>query len=740
LIIATTRPGGLFTVRARLSATISLAALFAAAVPAAALSVHPAQLNGTKAAANGPLGVARNAAPVILTGAQIPQWAQGAAAGVAKPYPAGTNKSTNQIGDNARTAHNGTIQVPPTNPAVKSVNPSDVAAYSWVNGAWKEIRVQVDERFPYFLANGRSSFSFYSGTDEELTYAWGGDGAHTTGEESWKKMFGDCRSRFAATTDEVNQAKAAGFLSFGPQETASSYLTSMADPQPLFDTDDEIAFQAGDAGGQAPTGQAAPAGASNGEMVTITDPLDPSTVRFVYLFSKSGGSSYTAADGYVQMSRTANSEEWIDRYSYAHGADDAIGISNTTYGPNLPGTVCRTAAGNDGGITAPDGSVRASTDRNPRDGFVVDTPTYEVRTNGRWLVNTLRVAKVVPDSTGDPYGPNVIARWKGRAFQQSPDSSVSLVGFEDEQVNWEMNSALLGWRVGPVRGIREIWGADSGTNVTKTETYYRDADTYAYHVRVHPIPADGLYTDWSYRPGIATKYYNLKNQNGVAIDGQPDNSIGEIDQVPVTGQDVEVNSCDPTFAVCSAMNNPEEIAGDGFGLVYEFELTGATAAAGNAAAVPYYRDDACFDDGTGDAPAPRPWPGEASTDSRVTAGYLAYWQKYWDNHREWQRFPRPAAFADLKCQPALAVNGDPMANGSVPPWQIMPFSGAIGEHGVHFFFTQDSDNTFAPKNTDEVDGQQWRFEVPMATPTNVLVPYGANVTAKLVAVAAPLGA
>jgi hypothetical protein len=28
---------------------------------------------------------------------------------------------------------------------------------------------------------------------------------------------------------------------------------------------------------------------------------------------------------------------------------------------------------------------------------------------------------------------------------------------------------------GPVRAIREIWGADSGTNVTKTETFYRDA-------------------------------------------------------------------------------------------------------------------------------------------------------------------------------------------------------------------------------------------------------------------------
>ena len=32
--------------------------------------------------------------------------------------------------------------------------------------------MQVDERFPYFLANANSDFAVYSGTDQELTYAW----------------------------------------------------------------------------------------------------------------------------------------------------------------------------------------------------------------------------------------------------------------------------------------------------------------------------------------------------------------------------------------------------------------------------------------------------------------------------------------------------------------------------------------------------------------------------------------
>ena len=271
--------------------------------------------------------------------------------------------------------------------------------------------------------------------------------------------------------------------------------------------------------------------------------------------------------------------QWIDRYSFAKGSPNAIGLSNTGYGPNLPEWVCHTAAGNDGGFTGGT-TPRASTDANPRDDFTITTPTYQIDTAGRWLVNGLHVTK--PGTTGQ-FGPNIITRWKGRAFQQTPDSDVSLVGFEDEQVNWEMNSSLLGWRQGPVRAIREVWGADSGTNVTKTEFYYRDADVFNYHLRVHPIPVDGLYTDWDYQPGVATTYYNLKSANGVPIDGQPDN-VGEVDQV--AGKNVQTNTCDPTFAVCSSIDNPEEVAGAGFGLVYQFELTGATAAAGNVAILP----------------------------------------------------------------------------------------------------------------------------------------------------------
>ena len=686
---------------------------------------------------------ARLAAPVIMTGAQFPSWSRLAAQGLAQPYPSGAS----QNGTGLRSAHNGTLAVPPD--ARSGVDPNRIAAYRWSGSAWSEVPVQIDQRFPYFLANGRSTFSFYSGTDEELTYAWGGD-AHSRGDESWKNVYGECTSRKAQSTAEALTKIGQG-IDLGPGESPGSLLTSMADPVPTLDDDDEIVVMARDAGLEAGSTVPAPLGTSTtdkGQAVRIVDPLDPTASKFVYLFQKEGGSSFNADTSMVQMKRDDNADEWVDRYSFAAGPGvkdpETLGTSNTGYGANLVGSVCRTAQPNDANpvIGTPDGVARDSKDRFPRDGMTVSTPTYKASASGRWMVRGHQVAE-----PGQPYayGPDLVSRWKGRAFQQSPDSSVSLVGFEDEQVNWEANASQLGWRQGPLRAIREVWGADSGTNVTKTETYYREADTYAYQVRVHPIPSDGLYTSWAYNPGAVTKYYNLvRGQDqppgsapvplgGVDIDGINDDT-GSVDKVPGSNQPAYFDAPDPTFDAVTAVNRPEEVAGPHGGLVYEFEFTQATSAT-NAAAVPYYRDDDCLDDGTGDAPLPRPYPGEKSTDSRVQAGYLAYWQAYWDDHPEVQTAaPRPTAYADLHC---ATTKED--AAAATPPWKRTPFTAAFGQHGIHFFTTQDSDNAFGPKPVTQIVGQQWRFSVPMSAPTNVVKEYGNNVSAKLQAFSAPYG-
>jgi hypothetical protein len=600
---------------------------------------------------------ARGVEPVVLTGSTLPGWSRLAAVTVCAPYPSGTT--------GGRDAHNGTTVVPPDGRT--GVPVGEIVAFRWTGLGFAEIPVQIDERYQYCLSNPPSDFAFYSGTDLELTYAWD--------TESWKKTDGQCTAAYPPG------------------------VSPTPDPVATLDDDDEIVFMASDAGLQAPVGALAPLGTSDGQAITVVDPLDPGNPKFVYLYRRAGGSSFTSANGYVDYARDADADEWIDRYSIARDDPEVLGVSNTGYGPNLSGSVCRTAVSPDY-PPDPDGTPRASTDRFVRDGTTVSTSTYQWRSSGRWMVRGVRVAK--PGQPG-VYGPDLIDRWKGRAFQQSPDSTISLVGFEDEQVNWEANSALLGERTGPVRAIREVWGADSGTNVTKTETFYRDAVTYRYHVRVHPIPPDGLYTSWDYNHGVAARYYNTIKPAGVPIDGQNDD-VGNVDGV--FGTPAFFDAPDPTFNVPTAILNWEQVsgAGDAGSLVYIVEIKGATTAV-NPAVVPYYRDDACLDDGTGDDPVPRPWPGEASTDQRVRDGYVA------------------------------AAGGTPYDELACDQRQ-----GAWAAHGIHYFFSGDTDNAASPEVLTEIDAQQWQFMVPTAAPTNVGQPYGNDVIAPLQKIGVPIAA
>ena len=656
----------------------------AVALCLAVLPLVPAGAELLDGQPEGPLAVARDSEPVVVTGADLPAWSRAAAQGVAATYPSGVPEEGFSSGfppggDGVRSAHNGTITVPPD---ARTGAPVDqIAAYRWEGKSWVEVPVQVDERFPHFLANARSDFGFYSGTDPELTYAWT--------EESWKQIAGECAARYP-TADEIPALVAAGYITPGQGETAEEYAGAKSDPVPTLDDDDEIAFMASDAGERAPEGKNGPAVSLAGTRheLAVADPTS-GAVRYVYLFQQPGGSSFDASNGYVRYERDANADEYLDRRSFDDADPEKLGSSNTGYGPNLPGTVCRTSPENQAALGA-DGTPRASTDRFPRDGLTVTTDAYRWRATGRWMIREVQVAK--PGQAG-VYGPDLVDRWKGRAFQQSPDSQISVVGFEDEQVNWEANSTVLGWKAGPVRAMREVWGADSGTNVTKLETFYRDAAAYRYRVRVHPIPPDGLYTSWDYNAGVATRYYNALRPEGVAIDGANDD-VGQVDSLPGVGP-AFFDAPDPTFDLPSAIERWEQVAGtgDAGSLVYLFELTGPSSAV-NFLAVPYYRDDKCLDDGTGDDPVARPWPGEASTDSRVVAGYGA------------------GATCDQK-------------------------QGAWGAHGLHFFATGDSDNAFSPAPVTELDGQQWQFAVPMDAPRNVGESYAQVVRARSRVVAAP---
>ena len=64
--------------------------------------------------------------------------------------------------------------------------------------------------------------------------------------------------------------------------------------------------------------------------------------------------------------------------------------------------------------------------------------------------------------------------------------------------------------------------------------------------------------------------------------------------------------------------------------------------------------------------------------------------------------------------------------------------GAHAAHGIHYFFTGDSDNGFVQgKATTEIDGQQWQFAVPSFLPVNVGEAYINVVRAPLKAAVSP---
>ena len=632
-------------------------------VPVIAIVASMLAPSATPASA-GPVDIpARSVEPVILQGAQLPDWSRLPAQGAGKGHTYGTQGGQ-------RDAHAGQLVVPPD--ARPGVPVDQVTAYAWENGRFTEIPVQVDERFPYFLANGNSDFGAYSGTDEELTYAWD--------VESWKKTAGEC---FAQYPEGVS---------------------AMADPVPTLDDDDEIVFMADDAGAQAPLDAEGPVGSgTRRQEVQLVDPRDPTSQRYVYLFLKASGSTFNETNGYVNYERDANADEWIDRETFLDHDPEKLGTSNTGYGPNLSGTVCT-----DDPETAEVETLRTVGDRFPRDGVTVSTDTYRFRATGRWMVRGMQITK---PGTKAEYGPDLIDRWKGRAFQQSPDSSISVVGFEDEQVNWEANSSLLGELEGPVRAVRETWGADSGTNVTKTETFYRDAITYRYRVRVHPIPPDGLYTSWDYNHDVAATYYNETKTQGVPVDGVNDD-IGQVDEGP-TGP-AFFDAPDPTFTKPLAFFNWEQVSGrgDSGSLVYMFEFKNAQSFE-NPAVTPYYRDDACLDDGTGDNPSPRAMPGESYE-----------WME--DAAAGHEKPGVQEASREYLARPCYTEAPE----GYDGPYR----QGCFGCHGIHYFATHDSDNAFGVKPTTEIDGQQWQWAVPTAAPANVGDAYANTVKTPLVPV------
>jgi hypothetical protein len=285
--------------------------------------------------------------------------------------------------------------------------------------------------------------------------------------------------------------------------------------------------------------------------------------------------------------------------------------------------------------------------------------------------------------------------------------------------------------------IRATWGADSSTNNVRTEIFYRDEFRQIDYLRVHPVPPfDGIYSQWDYNAGKVTRYFNPWVPDGVPIDGQNDEVFGNTrmrvgadgvhvhddDPIPVIGpqhvgignegrcpdspEDACVNNdvdvADPTLSGPNAGFNYEQITGPYGTLVHRTafrQVTGGSAYA--VATLPYYRDDACFDDGTGTDPGPHVNPRAVDPDVGSDGAPRVCWT------------------------PSM---GDPE---TISPRDHL-YQGSIGTHGVHIELIVDSDNAFTTLPLTEIDSETRIVLLPGQQP-NVGELYGRGTEKPLVA-------
>jgi hypothetical protein len=596
---------------------------------------------------------------------------------------------------------------------IKGIHPDQLLGYRYNPHSHKFVQIpfQVDKVFTRYLENDASGFAIYSGADQMRTYQWQQEG-------------------FRNYPDPNDPCHAL-------------YHPAAQDPIPYFDTNDEVSFMDSDSGPQAPSGAPLPKGITKMSPVQITDPLRPgskSTYVYVMVAGPDGPKpAYNASNGYVRyLTDPAGSATPADEYVFSQS-------DYSNYGNAPKGDICGPPSqGHPYGtpILGPDGQPVIARHR-PEDTATVSTQRYKFRYDGRWLMTGISIS---PDDRGfsrADYGPNLVDRWKARAFAQDPSSKTPCCGFEEEDTHWGGSSTLMGELVGPVRAIRATWGADSGTNVVRMETFYADQVRQKSWLRVHVIPPlDGIYAQWDFRAGRMTKYYNPNVPSGVAVDGRNDTVFGNLDDpcnhnydgmnegtgiqgtgTPLDGTDPNqtyrqayqgagicsspwpyhqsINLADPTFEGLNASLQWNETAGPWGSIIDRYQVDQATdltpgGVAQSMLALPYYRDDSCFDDGTGSDPGPRVDPG-SSNEPRT----------YVD--------PTTGAKAPRQCwKPS---DGVPAAGDQ------RYYQGDIGTHGLHLLFQLESDNARQEVPIDEIVSEQRMVMLP-GQQSNVGEQYG----------------
>src|SRR5947209_6051241 len=328
----------------------------------------------------------RSVEPVVLTGANFPDWA--APSDINAKLPLTDLKDCQTFDD--KCAHNHyappDVEINPEDYGYPEGVPTDrLLGYRWDGKRFVQIPFQVDKMFTRYLDNSASGFSVYSGEDQHTTYEFPREGFRFT------------------KSDPSNPCLAV------PDSAAAK------DPVRGLDTNDELAFMSSDAGAQAPADAKLPAGISGVREVRVDDPLNPGAgPHYAYVMKADTHGprpAYNASNGYVSYQRDPNADY------FEHSESSYSG-----YGNAATGIVCD-ASGHV--LYGPDGKPLIQK-RRPRDYATVTTPRYRFRYDGRWLMTAININTADDGQTISPAaavsGPNIVDRWKARAFQQDPSS------------------------------------------------------------------------------------------------------------------------------------------------------------------------------------------------------------------------------------------------------------------------------------------------------------------------------
>ena len=741
----------------------------------------------------------RSIEPVVLTGSQLPTWSAGPEFTFHEPMAPTNSITVNQQDkapkqlqsdcydpnanygggggpDPAKGDHNcyQSSRLPlRTLPVTKGVDPRKILGYRWDGKKFVQVPFQVDQVFTRYLTNNASGFAVYSGTDQHTDFAYDREGFRFLASTPPK----DPNHPTADVCKAIPYKAPGGGFYDGQPTTPSPNGFHLVDK-------DELVFMARDAGNAAPTGAVMPGGILDSYAVTITDPqTQRQGIVYVALSGDTGPKPQFTAQNSPYVRYTPDADAGIFQYSQS---------SYGNYGAAPEGWYCTA----DGKLALDPQGKPLVGQRRPKDTAWITTPRYAFRYDGRWLMTEIRVSangNGFMDARGGlhNYGPSIVDRWKARAFQQSPGGHTPCCGYEEEDTNWGGSSQLMGERAGPVRIIRATWGADSSTNNIRREIFYNQVK-YQDDLRVHVIPPlDGIYVQRDMAAGVIDTYYNPYQTRGVPVLGINEEVFGNAHAsfgqqgVCYYGQDQSgamlqkltgmpaiiaappgtPNNCDnndvhgdfdffdPSFSGPPGELSWEQMSGRYGSLVERW--TGQLSSPGGvvvgaATSFPYYRDDSCFDDGTGGDPGPKinfrskdeprswwydPRTHVATSNLNPPSGVQTFPRRCWNHHVDGTPYNIPGTLSYDATKAAEKSDPPPDPHFS-PIGDVRYFQGDIGTHGLHVMFIVDSDNAQMATPINELDSEQIQVILPGHQP-NVGETYGRAIEKPLVATAAP---